>query len=254
MNTPTAPHSSDAAVATGLPAGSPPEHRRRSRERHIERRVAPRAWIVHARDVTSTEVVRRHQRLRGHTRRSQVMQKKALRAGRIRRRPHSMAPTNAAPPDRLPRHRGLPVRAAGGQSDAQSVNRHPPAGTGRGAGFGGGGASFSLLRTIVLIHLPHPRRPRGSGHSINLPPICFRRVSARVSTTSTGVAFRPLQAAPSYMCMWRAVREGESGTRSQGRAFTVRQQRKDAAMKGILAWLIGIPIPIIIILYLADVF
>jgi hypothetical protein len=32
-----------------------------------------------------------------------------------------------------------------------------------------------------------------------------------------------------------------------------RSQRR-CAMKGILAWVIGIPIPIIIILYLADVF
>ncbi|WP_181318188.1 hypothetical protein [Pseudogemmobacter blasticus] len=29
---------------------------------------------------------------------------------------------------------------------------------------------------------------------------------------------------------------------------------KETAMKGILAWVIGIPIPIIIILYLTDVF
>ena len=42
--------------------------------------------------------------------------------------------------------------------------------------------------------------------------------------------------------------------RTPSPAFTVRKQSKDSVMKGIVAWLIGIPIPIIIILYLADVF
>jgi hypothetical protein len=31
-------------------------------------------------------------------------------------------------------------------------------------------------------------------------------------------------------------------------------QRTEVSMKGILAWMIGIPIPIILILYFADVF
>jgi hypothetical protein len=36
--------------------------------------------------------------------------------------------------------------------------------------------------------------------------------------------------------------------------FVLRTQLKGYPMKGALAWLIGIPIPIIIILYLLDVF
>ena len=50
----------------------------------------------------------------------------------------------------------------------------------------------------------------------------------------------------------------EGGTRSQARAFTQLSAPgttgRTHAMKGIFAWLIGIPIPIIIILYLMDVF
>jgi len=39
-----------------------------------------------------------------------------------------------------------------------------------------------------------------------------------------------------------------------GVAFAQRNSGKETPMKGALAWLIGIPIPIIIILYLVDVF
>lgn len=35
---------------------------------------------------------------------------------------------------------------------------------------------------------------------------------------------------------------------------TVVQQGKEPAMKGIAAWLLGIPIPVIILLYFLDVF
>ena len=60
------------------------------------------------------------------------------------------------------------------------------------------------------------------------------------------MAFRPTEGAAG----------GPTGGRNRtpGPAFTVRKQSKDSVMKGIVAWLIGIPIPIIIILYLADVF
>jgi hypothetical protein len=44
-----------------------------------------------------------------------------------------------------------------------------------------------------------------------------------------------------------------SGTGYGAAAFD-RRSNKDKTMKGALAWLIGIPIPIIIILYLVDVF
>jgi hypothetical protein len=37
-------------------------------------------------------------------------------------------------------------------------------------------------------------------------------------------------------------------------AFDRRRQRRGSRMKGALAWLIGIPIPIIVLLYLLDVF
>ena len=43
----------------------------------------------------------------------------------------------------------------------------------------------------------------------------------------------------------------ETGLR---RSLPERSYREGKRMKGILAWLIGIPIPIIIILYLIDVF
>jgi hypothetical protein len=33
-----------------------------------------------------------------------------------------------------------------------------------------------------------------------------------------------------------------------------RNENGGSAMKGVLAWMIGIPIPVIILLYLADVF
>ena len=54
------------------------------------------------------------------------------------------------------------------------------------------------------------------------------------------------------MASWAHPRSGGTGGRAS--AFTARKQSKDNVMKGIVAWLIGIPIPIIIILYLADVF
>lgn len=47
-----------------------------------------------------------------------------------------------------------------------------------------------------------------------------------------------------------------AGTAAARRAFPSRDwfDRRTCGMKGVLAWLIGIPIPIIIILYLVDVF
>jgi hypothetical protein len=39
-----------------------------------------------------------------------------------------------------------------------------------------------------------------------------------------------------------------------GRALSAQATPRSSNMKGILAWVIGIPIPIIIILYLLDVF
>ena len=45
------------------------------------------------------------------------------------------------------------------------------------------------------------------------------------------------------------MNEGRPGGRSRPKAA-----QGDDAMKGMLAWIIGIPIPIIIILYLLDVF
>jgi hypothetical protein len=39
-----------------------------------------------------------------------------------------------------------------------------------------------------------------------------------------------------------------------GQARLSRDQPKEPPMKGILAWMIGIPIPVIIVLYLLDVF
>jgi hypothetical protein len=43
------------------------------------------------------------------------------------------------------------------------------------------------------------------------------------------------------------------GTITAPRTLSVQQPTEDK-MKGILAWLIGIPIPLIILLYLFDVF
>ena len=54
--------------------------------------------------------------------------------------------------------------------------------------------------------------------------------------------------------VWHSGRRTRRGTPARRSAFTARQQPKDLPMKGIAAWLIGIPIPIIIILYLVDVF
>jgi len=45
-----------------------------------------------------------------------------------------------------------------------------------------------------------------------------------------------------------------AGTPPPPRPFPFGQQPKGTPMRGILAWLIGIPIPIIIILYFLDVF
>jgi hypothetical protein len=44
------------------------------------------------------------------------------------------------------------------------------------------------------------------------------------------------------------------GTNPPPRAFLSHNNHRSTAMKGILAWAIGIPIPIIIILYFTDVF
>ncbi|MBN2629162.1 MAG: hypothetical protein JXR75_01325 [Rhodobacteraceae bacterium] len=46
----------------------------------------------------------------------------------------------------------------------------------------------------------------------------------------------------------------QQGTQLLPPAFSSRTKQEDDPMKGALAWLIGIPIPIIIILYLVDVF
>jgi hypothetical protein len=47
----------------------------------------------------------------------------------------------------------------------------------------------------------------------------------------------------------------QAGTRSRRRrSFPQPQPERSQPMKGILAWMIGIPIPIIIILYLTHVF
>ena len=53
-------------------------------------------------------------------------------------------------------------------------------------------------------------------------------------------------------CDNRAARR--QGTPAYVKAFPDGQATEVQRMKGIVAWLIGIPIPIIIILYLADVF
>ena len=47
---------------------------------------------------------------------------------------------------------------------------------------------------------------------------------------------------------------GLDGTAGAPAAFLPGNRLRSVPMKGILAWLIGIPIPIIIILYLIDVF
>ncbi len=52
----------------------------------------------------------------------------------------------------------------------------------------------------------------------------------------------------------RVVSENLAGTPACVGAFPDGQATEVQRMKGIVAWLIGIPIPIIIILYLADVF
>ena len=54
--------------------------------------------------------------------------------------------------------------------------------------------------------------------------------------------------------MWlpRGERKGRNPTPRPG--VHRQQQQEHTAMKGIFAWMIGIPIPIIIILYLMDVF
>jgi hypothetical protein len=44
------------------------------------------------------------------------------------------------------------------------------------------------------------------------------------------------------------------GTAPPARALCPRRSNRSIPMKGALAWLIGIPIPIIIVLYLLDVF
>jgi hypothetical protein len=51
------------------------------------------------------------------------------------------------------------------------------------------------------------------------------------------------------------IRLPPKGTQPPPPAFPSRPHRKgQRTMKGILAWLIGIPIPLIILLYLLDVF
>ena len=45
-----------------------------------------------------------------------------------------------------------------------------------------------------------------------------------------------------------------SGTQSGGPALPSQQHKWRFPMKGALAWLIGIPIPVIILLYVFDVF
>jgi hypothetical protein len=73
---------------------------------------------------------------------------------------------------------------------------------------------------------------------LGLPPLLFE---SREPTPDRRVAPTPRPAA------------GKEPRRPPGVPLPTRTG-KDFAMKGILAWMIGIPIPIIIILYLVDVF
>ena len=58
-----------------------------------------------------------------------------------------------------------------------------------------------------------------------------------------------------HPCRLRHLGSGPSGgTERPPPRSPLGNQSKDRVMKGIFAWLIGIPIPIIILLYLADVF
>ena len=52
----------------------------------------------------------------------------------------------------------------------------------------------------------------------------------------------------------KGFRHGAWNPRAADRVALAASQRMEAAMKGIFAWLIGIPIPIIILLYFFDVF
>lgn len=69
------------------------------------------------------------------------------------------------------------------------------------------------------------------------------------------IAFEQHGATSGSPAHWRGGQSagGIAGTTYGCMAFSLRQQ-KEAHMRGILAWVIGIPIPIIILLYLFDVF
>lgn len=54
--------------------------------------------------------------------------------------------------------------------------------------------------------------------------------------------------------LWQGRRPPVCGTRPRRGRWPRHEAKKGHNMKGVLAWLIGIPIPIIIVLYLLDVF
>ena len=88
----------------------------------------------------------------------------------------------------------------------------------------------------------HPRR-QAEGH----PRRLIRAAASRDAPLRRSPR-RPAALEPGNAC---AATGTEAGLR---RSLPERSYREGKRMKGILAWLIGIPIPIIIILYLIDVF
>ena len=99
---------------------------------------------------------------------------------------------------------------------------------------------MSFLRTILLIRSASSASTRGSISSIHERPVGFRRLSRRLVNNCVRCGI-PVSGP-----------KGNLGAKLRVHRPTTAEGFP--AMKGIVAWLIGIPIPIIIILYLTDVF
>jgi hypothetical protein len=132
---------------------------------------------------------------------------------------------------------------------AQSVKRQVSGGFGRGSR--GGTGFWGCLRFISVA--PVWRR-RGAAFASAWPLRISRRSQPGFNRENAGGG-RRVSAGPTR-------RRDRPGTAGRGAALApadrtggqTHEGPEDRRMKGILAWLIGIPIPIIIILYLIDGF
>lgn len=166
-------------------------------------------------------------------------------------------------------------RAEGLQIAAQSLNFQPPCPAGGGgAPLDGGSASFfavSLVARFILVTpvpplWPAPRqRVSGRGHPTPDPGPAPRGLRRDCLTNERAVADRQRRPRSSRdtCARSRCQRRGtgrpaaRSEKASEDNRLTINlicRAEEGHGMKGVLAWMIGIPIPIILILYLTNVF